>query len=251
MKKEFIGRTVEDAIQNGLAELGVSRDAVDIEVLDEGSRGLFGLFGFKMARVSLDAPDVEPAVPAPQPADEIPAPAPERQTPPEEDVEDDFVATQTDALSEEARRVLDFLTETAQLMGVRDPGVALAEDEENIRIRIAGEKVGRMIGHRGETLDALQLLSGLVANHHRGQTVEPYRRVSLDIGNYRREREATLEQLARRLAQKARRSGHSVSLEPMNSFERRIIHSALADMPGIATHSEGEEPNRHVVISAE
>ena len=97
MKKEFIGRTVEDAIQNGLAELGVSRDAVDIEVLDEGSRGLFGLFGFKMARVSLDAPDVEPPAPAPQPADEPPAsvPAPERQTPPEDDMEDDFVATQT------------------------------------------------------------------------------------------------------------------------------------------------------------
>ena len=132
--------------------MGVSRDAVDIEVLDEGSRGLFGLFGFKMARVSLDAPDVEPPAPAPQPADEPPAsvPAPERQTPPEDDMEDDFVATRTDALSEEARRGLDFLTETAQLMGVRDPGVALAEDEENIRIRIAGEKVGRMIGHRGE-----------------------------------------------------------------------------------------------------
>lgn len=249
--REYIGRSVEEAIEAGLAELGVAREDAQISVIDEGSRGFFGLFGFKMARVAISA-EVEAPVAQPvaeeEPEAEMPAEPVEAEEAPVEAVEDDFEATPEEELSEEARRVSAFLRDTIRLMGNKHAEVQIAEEEETITLRVGGGKVGRLIGHRGETLDALQLLCGLVANHHQGKTVEPYRRVSLDIGDYRREREDTLRQLARRLAGKVRRTGEAASLEPMNSFERRIIHSELSEVRGVSTASEGEEPNRYVVI---
>jgi spoIIIJ-associated protein len=207
---QAIGKTVEDAIANGLKELGLTdpEDAI-IEVLDEGGKGVFGLFGVKMARVQI--------------SEKVPV----------------------------ANRAVSFLTQVASLCGVSDPGIAVAEDENGMKIRLDGPGVGALIGHRGATLDALQLLTGLVVNHHNGQAEEGYQRVTLDIGGYRREREQALAQLAQDMARRVLRSGRNVALEPMNSYERRIIHTLLTDVEGVTTYSQGEEPNRHIVIAPE
>jgi len=259
MNKEFIGRTVEDAVQEGLTQLGLKRGDVDVLVLDEGSRGVLGIFGAKLARVMLVVPDTMESFTLDQWEEEEKE---EKEETPvifktldeaiaeqEKLEEDDFTPLTENEITDSASRVAAFLTEVARLMGVEDPGVAIAQGERGLRIRLEGDKVGVMIGHRGETLDALQLLSGLVANQGRADSEEAFQRISLDIGSYRRKREQVLVNLAHRLAQKAVRSRREVSLEPMNSYERRIIHSALAEVKGVETYSEGEDPYRHVVIS--
>lgn len=204
---ETIGKTVEIAIKKGLEQLDLTEENAQIDVLDAGGSGVFGLLGVKMARVRVS----------------------EKHT--------------------SANRAVSFLTQVASLMGSCNPGIAIAEDEDGIKIRMECENIGSLIGHRGETLEALQLLTGLVVNHHNGTVEQEYRRVKLDIGGYRKKREMTLTNLACNLAEKARRTGRNVALEPMNSYERRIIHTALTDMEDIDTFSEGSEPDRRVVIT--
>ncbi len=124
--------------------------------------------------------------------------------------------------------------------------VAVSRDEEqNVRVVMAGDPQGILIGRRGETLDALQYLTSLNVNHNR----EEYIRVNLDSEGYRQRREDALIRLANRMANRARRTGRRVRMEPMNPYERRILHSALQGASGIATHSEGEDPNRRVIIT--
>lgn len=138
-----------------------------------------------------------------------------------------------------------FLQELTRLMGV-EVTIAMGKDEENnLHIQMSGDTLGVLIGRRGETLDALQYLTSLRVN--RGQ--EGYTRVTLDTENYRAKREDTLIRLANRMANRAVKTGRKVSLEPMNPYERRIIHSALQANEAVDTHSEGEDPNRHVVIT--
>ena len=130
-------------------------------------------------------------------------------------------------------------------MGV-NVSVAVKNDEEgNVRVNMEGDTLGILIGRRGETLDALQYLTSLQVN--KGQ--DDYTRVTLDTEGYRAKREEALVRLANRMANRAQKTGRKVSLEPMNPYERRILHSALQDHPAVTTHSEGEEPNRHVVIT--
>ena len=144
-----------------------------------------------------------------------------------------------------AGRAQEFLQEVSRLMGV-NVAVAVNTDEEgNVYGYINGDTLGILIGRRGETLDAVQYLTSLKVN--RGK--EGYTRVTLDTENYRAKREDTLIRLANRMANRALRTGRKVSLEPMNPYERRIIHFALQQTDGVTTHSEGEEPNRHVVIT--
>ena len=118
--------------------------------------------------------------------------------------------------------------------------------EENVRLQLAGEQIGGVIGRRGETLDAIQYLASLVANRGEGE----YIRLSIDSGNYREKRARTLEALARKLANQAVRTGRSITLEPMNPYERRIIHGAVSTVKGATSSSTGVEPNRRVVISS-
>ena len=144
-----------------------------------------------------------------------------------------------------AGKAQSFLKELTHLMGV-DVEVAVGLDEEgNVFVKMTGDTLGILIGRRGETLDALQYLTSLKVN--RGQ--EGYTRVTLDTENYRAKREDTLVRLANRMANRAVKTGRKVSLEPMNPYERRIIHSALQANEAVDTHSEGDEPNRHVVIT--
>ena len=138
-----------------------------------------------------------------------------------------------------------FLKELTHLMGV-EVEIAVGNDAEgNVYVSMTGDTLGILIGRRGETLDALQYLTSLKVN--RGQ--EGYTRVTLDTENYRAKREDTLMRLANRMANRAVKTGRKVSLEPMNPYERRIIHSALQANEAVDTHSEGDEPNRHVVIT--
>lgn len=206
---EVIGKTVEEAVQNGLSQLDLTIDEAHIDILDGGGKGVLGLLGVKMARVRVS----------------------EKQN--------------------TSNRAVSFLAHVSDLMGSPDPGIAVAEDVDTLKIKMEGENLGNMIGHRGETLEALQLLTGLIVNHHNGETEEGYVRVKLDIGGYRKKREETLNHLAHKLAHKARKIGKNVQLEPMNSYERRIIHTALSEERDITTHSHGIGANRHVVICIE
>lgn len=143
-----------------------------------------------------------------------------------------------------ADAAVEYLSRILSLMGVHDVSFDVQEEENGALISVSGGDIGFMIGHRGETLDALQYLSGLVANH----VDNSYYRITLDIGNYREKRRETLEALGKKMAAKAVRTGRNTSLEPMNPYERRIIHTAVQTVEGAKSWSEGEDLARHVVI---
>jgi spoIIIJ-associated protein len=147
------------------------------------------------------------------------------------------------ALGERGRRAYDFLSQIAQLMGV-SADIRAAESEGQISAQITGDSRGILIGRRGDTLDAIQYLTSLVINKRQGE----YTRVSLDVEHYRLKREESLIRLANRMAGRARKLGR-VAMEPMNPYERRILHSALQGHSFVTTHSEGEEPYRRVIIT--
>lgn len=146
-----------------------------------------------------------------------------------------------------AESAAEYLKGILDLMGLSDVNVKITEEEGGALLSVSGEDVGFIIGHRGETLDALQYLAGLVANH----TENSYYRIALDIGNYREKRKETLEALGKKMALKALRAGRNFSLEPMNPYERRIIHTAVHSVEGAKSWSEGEDLARHVVIGPE
>jgi len=143
-------------------------------------------------------------------------------------------------------RAAEFLKDVLTAMGFPNVEIEIKEDEQGALLMLSGEGLGVIIGRRGETLDALQYLSGLVANKIEGE----YFRITLDSGNYREKREKTLEELAKKLANNAVRTGRSSTLEPMNPYERRIIHAAVQQIPGATSVSIGGEPNRRIVISS-
>lgn len=143
-----------------------------------------------------------------------------------------------------AQVAADYLKRVLKNMGLEDVRIEIKEEESGAMLCLDGDDIGYVIGHRGETLDALQYLAGLVANHA-GDT---YYRINLDIGNYRDKRKQTLENLGRKMAEKSLRTGRNVSLEPMNPYERRIIHTSVQTVEGAKSWSEGEDSARHVVI---
>lgn len=143
-----------------------------------------------------------------------------------------------------ADAAVSFLKAVLATMGVEDVNISVAEDGNHCTLSLEGEDLGFIIGRRGETLDALQYLTSLIAN----RVESSYCRISLDIGNYREKREGTLSALARRHANQAAKSGRKTSLEPMNPYERRIIHTAVQQVEGATSWSVGSEPHRHVVI---
>lgn len=333
--KEFTAKTTEEAISEGLRVLGCTLSDVKVEVLEEGSKGLFGLFGSRPAKVRLtvlneedekdgmsdllssfslnpqqqrrerpakpapsrekttpkpevkaeekpEAPKAEPlskteAAPkaesvtktettkaaaarqeskprppktpkAPKPADAVKpepevrvyAPMPER-TLPELPTEPPVIHDPQTAMG----RAQQFLMEVTQRMNVPVQVYVDTLEDGTLYVRMVGDTLGILIGRRGETLDALQYLTSLQVN----KGSDDYLRVTLDTENYRARREDSLRRLATRMAQKAVKTGRKVVLEPMNPYERRVLHAALQNHPSVTTHSEGEEPNRHVVIT--
>lgn len=261
---EFSGRTVDEAIFHGLTEMGVTIDEVEIETLQSETKGLFG-FGSKMAIVRLTEREA-PVVPdmeqyKQRDAEETCRPRQERSgrsgrrdgrdssrsrgdrrergDRPAADEQYDY----SEALARELPAAI-FLSELLGKMGV-EAKVLAANTESGLRLRIDADSMGLLIGRRGETLDALQYLVSL----HVNRTSDAYQRITLDTEGYRSRREETLCRLARKTASQVRATGRPVAMEPMNPYERRILHSALQDFRGVTTHSEGEEPNRRVIIT--
>ena len=143
-----------------------------------------------------------------------------------------------------AQEAANYLKNVLREMGLPDVTVEIQEEEAGAALTLNGEDIGFIIGHRGETLDALQYLASLVANH----VDESYYRITLDVGNYREKRKETLESLGKKMAARAVKTGRNSSLEPMNPYERRIIHTAVQEIKGATSWSVGSEPNRHVII---
>ena len=267
---ESKAKTMEEAVSLGLEQLGVSFEDVNIDILDEGHKGFLGLLGAKPVVVRLTVkenaeetnvlkdvklglnPEKPKAEKPARPATAKPAgkkapaekPAPKAEKPAEKPAEKKAPAAPTDGVAPEAKAE-EFLRNVTKLMGVDVTIDSKRDDEGNVRVDMHGDTLGILIGRRGETLDALQYLTSLYVN--RGQ--EGYTRVTLDTENYRAKREEALTRLANRMANRAVKTGRKVVLEPMNPYERRILHSALQKNENVSTHSEGEEPNRHVVIT--
>ena len=347
--QEFTGKTTQEAIDAGLAALGVTIADVHVDVIQEGAKGLFGLFGSKPACVRLtvmedeqeddhglsdllgsfslsdpvqkkkqqpkaakpetkkEAPKAEPkkAEPKAEAKKEAPkAEAPKTETKAEVNTEakaeeqtapkaeakkerapkqprpakkerapkapktevkaeaaeakeekeyapmtpaEPFNPTEPPVMHDEntpAGRAQRFLMDVTERMNVKVDVYVDDSKEDSLYIHMIGDTLGILIGRRGETLDALQYLTSLQVNKGR----DGYIRVTLDTENYRAKREDSLRRLAQRMANRAQKTGRKVVLEPMNPYERRVLHTALQNHPGVTTHSEGEEPNRRVVI---
>ena len=309
---EKSAKTVKEAIRLGLEELKCDSADVEIEVLEMGSPGIFGMFGkpvkvrltrkdvvvddfdLEMPRLSLDGASSSRKAKAEKPAkkkessqpkeakenkeakepekkaeEKTSEPRPERKRnrsrkenkepketqetaqQPAETVEsavvveeEPFVPTPEEELSESALRARSFVKELSAKMGC-EVEMQIQETKEQLRVKMTGENMSMLIGRRGETLDSIQYLTSLCVNRNRDE----YLRISLDTENYRAKREEALRKLAMRMANRARKTGKRVSLEPMNPYERRILHSALQNDPDVTTHSEGEEPYRRVIIT--
>ena len=239
------GKDVETATALALDELKCSKDEVKITVLEEPSRGFLGI-GSKLAKVRVEKIEVSEN----DKTEEIEVTEEVKETVTEETVENETSEVTSkklirpDNMKEiEEHPALSFLKETTEKMDLELSFKAYADDN-NVFIDIAGKDAGTIIGKRGQTLDAIQYLTSLAVN----KKSEDYVRVVLDAENYRSKREKTLERLAHRLADKVVRTKRSVKLEPMNPYERMVIHAALVNSPKVKTRSEGEEPYRRVVI---
>ncbi len=212
---EFTGKTVEEAVENGLKELGLTKEQADIRVLEEGRKKLFGAV---KARVEIAPLCCEEAA-------------------------NEKTACCKKANASDGERTVEFLEGLFSLLNVTACTELVAE-QDKIEINVTAANSKFVIGKHGETLDAIQTLAGAVANTGR----DDYKRVVVDCENYRENREATLKKLADNLSQKAIRLGKKIRLEPMNPYERRIIHATLSKIEGVKTESEGKEPNRYIVI---
>lgn len=200
---ETVGKNVEEAIKIALEELNLTNDKVDVEIIEEGSKGLFNLIGTKPAKVRV---------------------------------------TKKESSLDIAKNFLRNILNTMDIKA----DIEIKECKDVVNINLSGDKMGLIIGYRGETLDSLQYLVSLVINK---DYKEPYKKVVLDAENYRKKREATLIKLAEKTAYKVKKTKRPYKLEPMNPYERRIIHSALQEDNDINTYSEGQEPFRRVVVS--
>ena len=212
------GETVEIAFANACRELGVETTEAEFEILELPQKKTFGLFGGAPARVRayIEEPD----------------PVPEKPEKEERDPAQEAAAYLKSVLSE---------------MGLPEATVEVHPVEAGAELVLGGDDIGFIIGHRGETLDALQYLASLVANHVDGS----YFRITLDVGNYREKRKETLESLGKKMAARAVKTGRNSSLEPMNPYERRNIHTAVQTVAGAKSWSEGVDQGRHVVIGPE
>lgn len=278
--QEATGKTVDEARAKACALLGVQAEDLNVsyEVLEMPQKT--GFLGLKLTpakvRVSVEEPDVPAApiveeAPAPAAEEKVEAPAEEAAVPaPAEDApaaeqpaapveEAAAPAEETAAPAEEAEEVevpinieennkvkaaVDYLKEVITLMGVSDVTFSAVQKGEATIIRLDGEKLGALIGRRGETMESLSYLASLVANRLEGD----YIKLGLDVAGYRDKRESDLTALAQRIGAKVRKTGRSFAMEPMNPYERRIIHSAIGKMEGVRSESKGEGRDRRVVI---
>lgn len=237
--KEFSAKTVDDAITAACQDFFVTSDKLDYEVLEEGSSGFLGI-GAKPALIKARVKEDKEIV-----KESVKEPVKEVLKEEKKFVKETAKVSNVDAreVEEAAKKFLGEVFDAMEMEVIVDAKYDDAEKALDVDMR--GEEIGILIGKRGHTLDSLQYLVSLVVN--RGQA--DYIRVKLDTENYRQRRKETLENLAKNIAYKVKRTKRPVSLEPMNPYERRIIHSALQNDRYVTTHSEGEEPFRRVVVS--
>lgn len=260
---EVSAKTVDEAITKACIELGVSSDKLDIEVISEGSSGFLG-FGSKPAviragkkaqqkeeekKVQPEQPETEqkeePAVKPQEEKKETPKQAKKADREPEKEEKESVIRTEEE-IAAMKQAASDFLEGVFAAMELPvEITMVFQQETQSLEIDFAGEDMGILIGKRGQTLDSLQYLTSLVVNKEQKE----YVRVKLDTENYRKRRKETLENLARNIAYKVKKTRRPVSLEPMNPYERRIIHSALQNHKFVETYSEGNEPYRHVVVA--
>jgi spoIIIJ-associated protein len=253
---EIIAPTVDEAIQKGLSDLGLQRDAVEIEVLDKGGKTLFGL-GNRQARIrltvisDLDQPDVEAAQidsePAPETDPSPPVVEAEEEFPDDEE-EPPFIGD--DYILDIARDVVSELLEKMKVKASVTSEYLPDSDSRSrvpIRVNIQGDDLSYLIGRQAETLNSLQYISSLTINKEIGRSIP----LIVDVEGYRIRRENQLRQIARRMADQAVSTGHRQVLEPMTAAERRIVHIELRENPDVSTESIGEDPRRKVTINPE
>ena len=239
---DVTGKTEEEAIRKGLEQLGLERDDVSVEILERARSGFLGI-GSSPAKVrvtyELDvAEEPKPEAPKAKPAEKKPEPkAEEKKTEP--------AAPACD--NDDARRIKDFLTGLLEHMDSAAEVKVYEEEKNRYKVILEGQKLGALIGRRGETLDAIQQLTNYAVNSGR----DKHLRSHVDAENYRAKREQSLESLANKVAGKVLKYRRSVTLEPMNAYERHVIHAALQDKEGVTTYSIGTEPNRRVVVAYE
>ena len=301
MTTKFIdvtGKTEDEAVNNALAQLGLDRDDVSVEILERAKKGFLGIGAAPArVRVTYEAPE-EPARPAPRPAEKpapaapaaAPAPAPkaaekqaakpaprqeekrpERKKAPRSSADDRAHAPRPEQREaakpapaeasatpaapvdlgepcndEKAQKITAFLTGLLEHMdSAAQVKVYYNAEENRYKVILEGEKLGSLIGRRGETLDAIQQLTNYSVNRGSDKRV----RIHVDAENYRLKREQSLQNLARKVAAKVVKFKRSVTLEPMNAYERHVIHTALQDVPNVTTYSMGTEPNRRVIVA--
>lgn len=302
---EATGENRDAAIENALRQLGLDRDDVSVEVLDNGKKGIFGIGATPArVRVTYEAPDVAEKKPEPKPAPKAEKPAqkpqklsitdeddtprlvkaapadfvpekleverprrersdrphrergdrPRRERRPREErpitpsvpKERELIPVSEECMKKAEELATSFISGLMEKMGVEGQVTVLPQVEcDQLRLELSGPDMGPIIGRRGDTLDAIQYLGSLVLNN----ALDEHVRLSVDTENYREKRSESLERLARKMAMKVVKSHRSMTLEPMNPYERRIIHAALQDFNGVTTYSTGTEPNRRVVIA--
>ena len=225
---EFTGKTVDDAITEACQKFTITSDRLEYEVVEKGTGGIFG-FAAKPAIIKARVFDPN-------------APKEEKKEEPKKESEKTEQASSEAAVP--AADPKEFLGKVFDAMNMK-VDVSVESHDNEMDINLSGDDMGVLIGKRGQTLDSLQYLTSIVVNKGRKE----YIRVKVDTENYRLRRKETLENLAKNLAYKAKRTKNPVSLEPMNPYERRIIHSALQNDKYVTTHSEGEDPFRKVIIT--
>ncbi|MBE6733209.1 MAG: KH domain-containing protein [Ruminococcaceae bacterium] len=257
-----VGETIEEAKENAIAQLNAKvDDDIQFDVLATPKKKVLGLFGGAKAEVKafIELPDEKPkknnkkqntkSDKNPQKAEKAEKASETKKSSTEKTVADDLsdaVDADTLAADSQPARAVAYIRSILKEFGCNDTKIKVAERQGGAYIMLEGEGLGAIIGHRGETLDALQYLAGLAANGAGG-----YYKVSLNIGDYRERREQTLTALAKRVSEQVLRTGKNRTLEPMNPYERRIIHTAVQEIEGVVSNSFGEGSARRVVISLE
>ena len=270
---DVTGKTEAEALEKALQQLGLDRDDVSVEVLERAKSGFLGL-GASPAklRVTYEEPEAPAAEEAPKtaPAEEKkrepearPEPRPEsprapqeRRAPKEEKKRENRAAESvspvempvdlgTEADDEKSDQIRTFLAGLLEHMGSTARAKVYISDKDRYKVILEGEKLGQLIGRRGETLDAIQQLTNYSVNRGSDRRV----RIHVDAENYRQKREQSLQHLAVKVAGKVCKYRKNVTLEPMNAYERHVIHTALQEVPGVTTYSVGTEPNRRVIVA--
>ena len=269
---EKAGRTEDEAINAALEELGLDRDDVSVEILERAKSGFFGIGATQaVVRVTYECEEIpEPVKEAPSPAPAAKAPAAAKAEPAKAPAPEKKPAKPAAAKEPEAKKAEEpkappapaeapasadespryaeiraFLTGLFDKMGIEAQIDITTRENGGIDVNLTGDGMGAIIGRRGETLDAIQHLTNYVVN--RGGDKRSH--INIDAESYRSKREDSLTRLAEKMAEKAIKYKRSMALEPMNSYERHVIHTALQDYKGVTTASTGEEPNRRVVVS--